>query len=317
MSFKFIKAAFRPLKRLALGFIYISYDGYRYLIHSSTLRKVWADYKLIKIYHRLEKSLSFKGRNKSSGWNAAKDLVAILENTEKLTYQGEVALKVLNDFVNESEGNELGKQKALSVLNNSGVDLSETPGGVESLESEFLLKGKLENPEKFFFSRYSARTFASSPVSKDEVLRAIKLASKTPSVCNRQSWAVYHIGTPELIRKALRLQNGNTGFTQEVRNLLIVATDLRAFEGEAERFQNWIDGGIYTMSIVYALHSIGISSCILNLCNSPSNDRKLRRLINAPAEYSFITMIAFGHPSNELKVCVSARTPIENYFHYL
>ena len=46
--------------------------------------------------------------------------------------------------------------------------------------------------------------------------------------------------------------------------LLIIAMDLKAFVPAHERYQHWIDGGMFSMSIIYALHSLGLSSCCLN-----------------------------------------------------
>lgn len=56
---------------------------------------------------------------------------------------------------------------------------------------------------------------------------------------------------------------GNTGFDGEVQNYIVVTSDMSAFYDPFERNQVYVDGGIFTMALVEALHYYGIASCIL------------------------------------------------------
>jgi len=100
-------------------------------------------------------------------------------------------------------------------------------------------------------------SFSDRPVKQEIVKRAVSLALKTPSVCNRQAWFVYHIDDQSIIGRCLELQNGNSGFGHKIQSLLIIASDLKAFDTGGERYQHWIDGGMFSMSLVYALHPWG------------------------------------------------------------
>ena len=84
---------------------------------------------------------------------------------------------------------------------------------------------------------------------------------KSPSACNRQAWHVYHSDSDEVKLAVLKEQSGNKGFGDKIPNLLIVASDLKAFMPAEERYQHWIDGGMFSMSLVYAFHSLGVASC--------------------------------------------------------
>ena len=314
-----IKDLFRPIKKFTLSFFYMQYDTYRFLRYSTiwkTKRSEQLDYKVIKAYHSLEKSLSFKNRNKSSGWSAAAMLIELLKNKDITTVQRKSAVRVMETYhananLGLEKNNVIKSFLRAEKIKSLEYDIS---GGTIVLQSSSLLKGKLEDPEAFFNSRYSVRAFQKGNISQDTMDRAFKLASKTPSVCNRQSWGVFHLSEKKTISKALLLQNGNKDFSDEIDDLLVIATDLSSFDSEIERFQNWVDGGIYSMSLVYALHSLGVSSCFLNLSLPPNKDIKLRKLLNSPAEFSFITMIAIGHPEDEVNLCVSSRTPPNNYY---
>ena len=47
---------------------------------------------------------------------------------------------------------------------------------------------------------------------------------------------------------------GNTGFDGEVQNYIVVTSDMSAFYDPFERNQVYVDGGIFTMALVEALH---------------------------------------------------------------
>src|SRR3546814_11150576 len=76
---------------------------------------------------------------------------------------------------------------------------------------------------------------------------AVELALHSPSVCDRQASYVYCLQSREIIDRALSLQNGNRGFGHEIPCLLILCTDLSAFDTAGERYQHWIDGGMFSM----------------------------------------------------------------------
>ena len=73
---------------------------------------------------------------------------------------------------------------------------------------------------------------------------------------------------------------------------------------------HWVDGGLFSMSLVYALHSLGIGTCCLNLCVPASADRKLHRITGIPDSEAAIMMIAAGHLPERLQVAESVRRPV-------
>ena len=191
---------------------------------------------------------------------------------------------------------------------------SSDEGGVVEKSIASLQSGKLHDPESFFLSRFSVRDFDRKKVSNEDIEKAIVLALNTPSVCNRQASFVYYLNTRAEIDKALSLQNGNRGFGHEVPCLLILCADLSAFDTAGERYQPWIDGGMFSMSIIWALHSLGLTSCCLNWSKGPIDDLKLRKLIDIKNEHTVLMMLAVGFPNKKLKVCYSARKEVEAFY---
>lgn len=311
----------RPFGRLVkafMGFCYdfrrfVSYGGWREDMHSINHR----NYHLIKVYHALEKSMSFKFRKKDSGWVAANtvlDLLKIANRENSIGCHDRAAYIVLKSFIELPENNNTDKaifiEGQLEEFDFQSSDIC----GAKKYGSKEFQKGILGNPEEFFFSRYSLREFSPSVVDEETIRRVVALAMKTPSVCNRQPWHIYHTAEAAVIEKALKYQAGNRGFGEKIPNLMIISTDLNAFMPGEEHYQHWIDGGLFSMSLIYALHSLGVASCCLNWSQSPHNDKLLRSVIDIKANHTVIMMLAFGFPCLENKVCVSARRPIDEIY---
>lgn len=65
--------------------------------------------------------------------------------------------------------------------------------------------------ENLFLNRRSVREFSDSPLTETEIQHVIEVATKAPSVCNRQPVRVYAITNKSVIEKALKLQGGLMG----------------------------------------------------------------------------------------------------------
>jgi len=300
------------------------YDFFRYLKYAgwrSKYRYSVRDYKAVKIYHRLEKSLSFRQRDSSSGWGAAADLVIHLKKYKKennsFTYHEKVGVKVLGDFIAVAIAENNPEAKAIIEFWEVHKESSFVQGGVVEKSLADLQRGRLLDPEAFFLSRFSVRDFDCKNVSNKDIEQIISLALNTPSVCNRQGSFVYCLNTRAEIDKALSLQNGNRGFGHEIPCLLILCADISAFDTAGERYQQWIDGGMFSMSIIWALHSLGFASCCLNWSKGALDDMKLRKLINIKKEHTILMMLGVGLPRENIKVCYSARKPVKDFYRNL
>lgn len=303
------------------GFVYdfkrfVLYGGWRENMYDIEQR----GYHLVKVYHGLEKSISFKHRNKDSGWaaaNKALELVRIAASSGAITFHDRAALKVLKDFVALPEN--IGTPKAIQM--NTELALFDFESldaqGAKEYSLEDFRKGVLQAPEVFFNSRYSLREFGKESVDEQTIKRAVELAMKSPSACNRHAWCVYHTSDPIIKEKALRYQEGHRGFGENIPNILIIAADLKAFIPGQERYQHWIDGGLFSMSIIYALHSLGVASCCLNWSQTPAKDKLLRSLVDINPSHTVIMLLAVGWPDIKNKVCISSRRPLEYVYKQL
>lgn len=183
--------------------------------------------------------------------------------------------------------------------------------GVRTMKGEPLRAGG-RTPGEFLKTRYSVRHYSERPVERDRLAEAFEIALKAPSVCNRQAWRVKCIRDPSLIERIQKIAGGARGFGERISALLIVTCDLRCSHGASERNQAWVDGGIYAMSLLYALHAQGLAACCLNCCLKPAEELELRRLLQLPDAEVLITRISVGHYPDEFRVAVSPRRALED-----
>jgi nitroreductase len=163
------------------------------------------------------------------------------------------------------------------------------------------------NLAEFFANRHSIRNFSSAPVAISDIRKAVAMASKSPSVCNRQSAKVYIVDGAENRARVLALQSGNRGFGHAADKVLIVTSDTQTFLSFEERNQCWVDGGLFAMSLIYALHSLGLGTCCLNWCTTKERDRQLKERTGIADSEAVIMMIAVGHIAEQLLVARSRR----------
>lgn len=186
------------------------------------------------------------------------------------------------------------------------------PGGVRQMVCRDLFESKDAPFGAFVRSRVSSRHFdPDKGVEPGLIDEAVRLAICSPSVCNRQGWRVHCLTETAEIKAALSHQNGNRGFGERIRCLLIVTADLTVFDGVIERYQYWIDGGMFSMTLLLSLHHAGLGTVPLNWSALPSTDRGLRKDIDFPESESVIMMIGVGHPVGECLVPISSRRGLD------
>lgn len=190
-------------------------------------------------------------------------------------------------------------------------------GGVMQVTREAVLAASALPFGDFVRHRHSVRQFAPVPVAPALIEDAVRQARYSPSVCNREATRVYVVQGSDRARQLLSFQNGNRGFGDTAGALLVVTSRQAAFHTVGERYQGWIDGGMFAMSLVYALHAQGLGSCCLNWSVEPAVDLAFKHAAGLPADDLVIMMLAVGHLLDHFVVARSFRRPLEEVLHSL
>lgn len=163
----------------------------------------------------------------------------------------------------------------------------------------------------FSHSRKSIRSFTGEKIKFDTLKKVIELSNNAPSVCNRQASKVYLVEDKQKINECLKIQGGFTGFSQNVTQLLILTTDRSYFYLTGERNQLYIDGGIYLLNLLYALHFYKIAACPANWGKDFAEDNKVRKLIDIPKSEQVICMIPIGIAQEKISFTLSYRRTVD------
>lgn len=274
--------------------------------------------RILKEYHVVEKGLSLPEPRPGFGEAAIRQMIEDIVEYEERTGPDEVTLAARSALSEYLEFNKFHQLDFPQIRAFTEVGQPPGPqdcirtGGTIALDRSTLLR-----PEDRFFAdfasrRYSIRSFTGEPVPMEVMLRAVEISLKTPSVCNRQTCRAYIITNRDLMAKALSHQNGNRGFGHTGGALYIITSDVRSFLYTGERNQGWIDGGLFSMSLAYAIHSLGYGSCMLNWSVEHFQDAALKRDLLIPSHDLVIMMMLVGTVPDNLRVAASHRKSLSD-----
>jgi len=268
-------------------------------------------------YHRIEKGLSLKSPRAGFANDHIMQLIDYLieyksrYGTDAIFCVAVNALLAYQKFNKENGVENTNLDKFIMELSEDRKYFLLQDGGVLPVLRSEIIKDAKKDLRYFFKARHSIRNFSSKPVDIDFIRQAVEMARQSPSVCNRQSWRVYVYSDPADKERVLKFQNGNRGFGEQIDKVLLVTSDLQTFLSVGERNQCWIDGGMFSMSLVYALHSLGLGTCCLNLNVLSGVDLELRKKAKVGESESMIMMIAVGHIPDQLLVAQSHRKAVD------
>ena len=163
----------------------------------------------------------------------------------------------------------------------------------------------------FLRNRHSVRQYKPEPVADDIIRKIVANAQQSPNVCNRQTCRVYAYNDPAIVQKIMPLQAGNAGFRQEIGTVFVVTSNLEHLNLIGERYQGWIDGGIFAMTLALSIHAEGLGACFLNWSVERKTDQTLRHALGIPDNEIVITLMSAGHLKDEFQVPVSSRKPLD------
>lgn len=165
--------------------------------------------------------------------------------------------------------------------------------------------------EAFIATRHSYRFYVKTPVNKDLLKKALRIAEHTPTACNRQAQKVY-VFTGENKDKILNI-GPSRGFVSEVDTAILITVDMRAYFGD-EYYQCYVDGGLYAMNLINAIHSTGLGCIPLTAgMYAVEKRQELSEKLGIPINEAPIITIGIGNRENEAQVNASYRKNFSQY----
>lgn len=298
-------------------------DTYWFLIknlkHNASIKTDESLYKMqytiLRENHIIEKGMSMK--NPKDGFGIEK-VINLLNRLNKyyITYYNEhddfleYPLSTIEEYIEYTHKN---SNQDISIIENLFKSLksqikpySPIKAGIKNVTRTEIECAAQMDFASLLYSRHSIRYFTSEP-TKEELEKALRLASRTPSACNRQGWKTY-IFNKNKCQEILHWQGGARGFEKDIPCCIIITASLNAFL-EYEIFQAYIDGGMYAQNLINSLHFVGVGSIPLS-CGFHANKLKQLTQWGIPEYEIPIIIIGCGKPSEQFKVAISTRKDI-------
>lgn len=204
------------------------------------------------------------------------------------------------------------KKHFASLIEKYNIKPNTNDTGIIWLNHDDIQKREKKSFSVFSQSRFSVRDFGIAPVSKDKHEDAFRLCERTPSARNRQSWRLHVYTEREKIDKLCRLQGGSKGFYDGFQGVIMLCADISCYQFQ-EPNQYFVDGGIYAMNLLYALHSNDIATIPLTMGHKQGYLKRIKREMGISANEVPILLVGYGTYKDHWKVAVSKRDNWQGY----
>lgn len=280
--------------------------------------------ELIRNTHSIEKGLSISNPRLGFGHSKQLEMLKLidrLKNIDNPLCRTSCSMAYASLFTYVNYHKEKGfTDSCIETLqqflkNNEDISMSKEDGGILSFGIEDL-NYDLETIKKLFYTRHSIRDFDSSEVDYGLVEKAIVLAQRCPSACNRQGTRVYVIKTSRAKECLVNWLNGIGGFQKEVKGYLLVTSKVSMYRKE-EYYQHIVSSSIFTGYLTLALHAYKIGACVIQRVPIWNHGWDVvRRQLDIPEDEQVICAIGIGNIKQNCSVPVSHRLPLDIFLAY-
>lgn len=283
-------------------------------------------YTLLRENHVIEKGMSMRNPRKGFGQEKVTNLIVRLNkyyqlygniDKEFLIYP----LSTIKEYISYTitHGTDISSieqqyNKLLEITKIKEDQLNITGGILPTSRAEIALASQ-QSFEQLLYTRHSIRYYTHELPAQKDIEKALHMAQRTPSACNRQGWHT-HIFMGENSTKLLKLQGGANGFEEEIHCCIVVTADMRAFLSY-ESMQCYVDGGLYAMNLINSLHSLGYGTIPLSCGFTQTKLDFISKTFNIPDHEVMICIIGVGCLPENFNIAISQRKDIKhtNIYH--
>lgn len=314
--------------RLQIGYFFESYHFWRLTVKYNATHHTEDDiqkmqYAISRETHTIEKGMSMRNPRKGFGQQKVTALIEHLIQYCNLYLHIDSSfldypLNTIQTYIEYTikSGVEIAdiQNRFMSLLTREGTIPLQRKAGIEKVTKKYILDNCNKDFESLLYSRHSIRYFNEFPVNQELLEKALKMAQRTPSACNRQAWLT-HVYKDAKSIALIKWQGGSRGFEDEIKCSILVTANLKGFLAH-EVHQAYIDGGLYAMNLINALHSLGLGTIPLS-CGFSYKHLKGLSDFNIPEYEVPILIIGVGNLMNEFNVAISERKNINrtNTYH--
>lgn len=164
--------------------------------------------------------------------------------------------------------------------------------------------------------RRSVRWYQQRSVPRELIDKAVELASLSPTACNRQPYQFLIFDDPELVNSVAQLPKGTQGFYQNLPVIVALVGELQAYFSERDRHVIYIDAALAAMAFMFALETLGLSSCPINWPDIEDREEEAAKLLGLAVDQRIIMFLAVGYPDPDGLVAYSQKKQLTNLRRY-
>lgn len=281
-------------------------------------------YTILRENHVIEKGMSMKVPRKGFGLSKVSNLIARLGKYAELYGAKDIGftqypVDTIQEYINYTLDSGVACADIVlafhALCEKAKVRPRPSRGGVVVLSRENVIRDATCSFPLLLKSRHSIRYFDQQHLpTRKQIDEILELAQLTPSACNRQAWHT-HVFQGAESSALVKWQGGSRGFEDEMTTTILVTADLKGFLWH-EVHQAYVDGGLYAMNLINAIHAQGMGGIPLS---TGFESQKLQGLkdFGIPENEVPILIVGFGNLLPEFKVAVSTRKQLSctNTYH--
>lgn len=305
-----------------------------YLMNARTVRKHAVYYnkknnydhlaaELIRNTHSIEKGLSISNIRLGFGHAKQKEMMDIIEKLKgiKNDYYDEaikMAVTALDEYVSYHDKMKYSDdfiKDIKSFLKTNKKYIVKSYGGTVKLDCKEL-KFDEKEIERFFKTRHSIREFSGKPVEREKIKKAVDLARRCPSACNRQGVRAYVVDKNKSAKLLAQL-SGVGGFADSLDKLIIITGKISAYRS-SEINQYLVSASIFAGYLSLTLHLYGLGACVIQRPVVYSKESEaLKEELGIPKDEQLVCIIGVGNISGVINVPVSHRIKLDEVLKFI
>lgn len=292
------------------------------VMHAKELRIEKSNiYTLIRNSHRLEKGLLMQPRRAVFAKNYIEETVAAFEklwDPKKMECDKQFRwfYDVLSEYfkVVDSDAELMALEKRFLAKVNS-FDTIVDNKGVRSIPYKRIEASKPNISYEDFYAltryRRSVRWFSDKTAPRELIDKAILAAVQSPSACNRQPFQYRIFDDEDSLKRIAPLPGGIKGYVEGIKTFIVIIGNLDAYFDERDRHVMYIDASLANMALMFALETLGLSSCPINWPDIEPLERRMETELKLHKGQRPLMCLAVGYPDPDGLVAFSEKRALD------
>ncbi|HHX70417.1 MAG TPA: nitroreductase family protein, partial [Gallicola sp.] len=264
--------------------------------------------ELIRNTHSIEKGLCISNPRLGFGHDKQKQMLELIEKLKNSKDESAVeaismALNALSKYLDFHKAKNYADEMISIIsdfLSNHVYNIDDSFGGTIDLSiSDFDFN--VNDVEKLFLTRHSIRDFSNTTIDQEKLKKALILAQRAPSACNRQGYRV-HILNEDQSKEYAKTLAGIGGFADQVKQFIMITGKISSYKID-ETNQYIVSASMYAAYLTLTLHLYGIASCVIQRpVIYDDNWKRISSKLDISEDEQLICLLSIGNYNSKMVV---------------